>query len=747
MPTTTQDFSTALATQVDREALQAAAEAQGTSSYGYVLQGIEGAQSSIGSLSTSTSTSLSSGASTLTSLSTSTSTSLSTTESAVTSLSTSTSTSLSTVASAIAVLNTIDTTPIVIVTTGQSNAVGQRDDGPNPADTNIKVWDGVTNAWGSSDIMQTPFSRSQPNGNLSKNSIGLAYAHRIRKETKRPVYLIHDAVGGKAIEEWMGAGTASVRYAALATKVVNALATPELAGVNEIDYLLWTQGEENYQNTFGEYLTKFTTLDAQFRAEAWMSKVTPMLVFGLANLHKRYEVVIAQEYYCANENPNCVYVNSSGLLTRTPDNVGDDTHFIGESLWEHGYYRAYNSLVGARQTYDAPTFFSRGTGAYDGGNVAIANFNTLVSLESANARFPFNSPLSNGSIMWGLNCAANGSYTFTGGARVATDSGTLYSFGYGDTVSFGANGDYSGGFGFQNVVNGRYGLVIGRGNTISDDGALYAGLFGIYTTAQADKVIFQHGNGTTSANRSNVIAARQSGIVELQGSKARFTPTAFYNYAASMTADTVGDIRTIKVGNELQVQNCTVGNVNQGAGTWVQTYSKDFIKRYTWTTTANQNWASGTSFILGETILAGSPTLSATIRDLPYLGVAVGGTPAAPNGTFSELGAPNGYFKMNNNVTKKLIIDLRFTMTAGSYQDFAIQLIKWNGTAWVNVPGATRKAWRSNDGITENSTNFLTFSVGAADDFNTSVFAFRFINQSGTTLVFPPQDVILTFAA
>jgi hypothetical protein len=213
-----------------------------------------------------------------------------------------------------------------------------------------------------------------------------------------------------------------------------------------------------------------------------------------------------------------------------------------------------------------------------------------------------------------------------------------------------------------------------------------------------------------------------------------------------MTADTVGDIRTIKVGNELQVQNCTAANVNQGAGTWVQAYQKDFIKRYTWTTTASQNWASGTTFILGETILVGSPTLSATVRDLPYLGVAVGGTPAAPNGTFSELGTPNGYFKMNNTVTKRLIIDLRFQISPGSVQDVAIKLIKWNGTAWEDVPGATRKAARSNDAISENSTNFVTFSTGATDAYNTGVFAIRFVNQSGTNLTLPPQEVILTFS-
>ena len=113
MPTTPQDFPTALSTQVDREALQAAAEAKGTSPYGYVLQGIEGAQSSIGSLSTSTSTGLSGTNSALSSLSslvsTLSATDLTPVNSAVASLSTSTSTALSSTNSTVAALAPLPT--------------------------------------------------------------------------------------------------------------------------------------------------------------------------------------------------------------------------------------------------------------------------------------------------------------------------------------------------------------------------------------------------------------------------------------------------------------------------------------------------------------------------------------------------------------------------------------------------------------------------------------------------------------
>lgn len=260
------------------------------------------------------------------------------------------------------------------------------------------------------------------------------------------------------------------------------------------------------------------------------------------------------------------------------------------------------------------------------------------------------------------------------------------------------------------------------------------------------------GGGSTSAVNSAVasLSTSTSSVLSatnsIVGSLSTSTSTGF-----STTNSSVSSL-SASTSTVLSNTNSAIASLSTATSTALSTVlngssGKDLIKRYTWTTTANQTWNSGTSFIIGETVLAGTPTLSATVRDLPFLGVAAGGTPAAPNGTFSELGLPNGYFKMNNTVAKNLIVDIRFQITPGSVQDVAIQLIKWNGTAWINVPGATRKAWRSNDAISENSVNFITFSIGGSDDFNTGVFAFRFVNQSGTNLALPAQEVILSFFA
>jgi hypothetical protein len=352
----------------------------------------------------------------------------------------------------------------------------------------------------------------------------------MRKETKRPVYLIHDAYSGKPIEDWMGAGTASVRYAALATKVVNALATPELAGVTEIDYLLYTQGEENaLKDLFNDYLSKFTTLDKQFRAESWMGRVTPMLVFGLSNLHKRYQVCMAQEYYCANMNPNCIYVNAAGLETKTPDTIGDMTHFTGEALWEHGYYRAYSALnvSGGRPTLAAPMFFSRGVGAWNGdGTTAIANCTSMMSIDAATAKFPVNGSSAVGSWAWGPGCRADGNHTFAGGVDVITHNLCNYSLGWGRDIKFGEKADYSVAFGFQHSLNNEAQSAFGRGHSLFDVGSTAFGTFSKYSQAAqtaadpntgklASPVSFQFGIGDTDANRRNAITIRKSGSVEI----------------------------------------------------------------------------------------------------------------------------------------------------------------------------------------------------------------------------------------
>lgn len=479
-------------------------------------------------------------------------------------------------------------TPLVVVITGQSNAVGVRTGGPNPASAKVKTWDGITGAWGGSDINGYPWRRVQPDGNSQDggetgcNNTALSFAHRLADETGRPVYVIFDAYSGQPISQWVGSGTSSVRYAAIKAKVVAALASPELAskGITKIDYLLWAQGEDNaLTDDFASYAAQFSTLDTQFRAESWMTDKTPMLVMGMSGLHNRYQIWQAQLNHCENINRHCIYVNSAGLKTQFEiDGTGDYTHWLGASLWELGYYRAYDALTdrGISHRASPVPFYSRGNGAWAGQADAIALFDNLVgyscrtggvgltdtftgdgsttaftltldgvvssvtvagvastswtqssptlTFSSAPANGAaivvtysqaINGPAATGSISWGYRCNADGNYNMAGGYLSSVNNTANYDLLWGRSLTAISGASYGGGFGYQSQLNSTYQFFAGRGHSPADSGGAAVGLFSKYTTAQTDNVIFQAGIGTSTSVRKNGFAVRKSGIVEI----------------------------------------------------------------------------------------------------------------------------------------------------------------------------------------------------------------------------------------
>lgn len=412
--------------------------------------------------------------------------------------------------------------PFIIVITGQSNACGAHDDGNNPASPMVKTWDGLRNEWGGSDFTLTPWSDAAPNGNLANNNVGLALAHRVSEETGRPVYVIYDAVGGRPIEDWMGTGKTSARWASLQAKISSALASPELSewSIDAADVVIWAQGEENaLTDSFNTYIGKFKGLVKQFRDADWFDHESPLLVMGMSNLHARYQVGWAQMVFCENEDRNCIYVNSAGLKTQwDTDGTGDATHFLGVSLWEAGYYRAWYAIQSRAYTHramGAPMFYGRSEGRWNGQNVAIAGFSGLSSYNSKTSEFPVDGVVGLDSISWGWLCAATGRYSLAGGYLCSVDAAGRYNSVWGRDVSATATANYSGGYGYQNQLASNYGFVSGRGHIVADDAGSAVGLFSKYTAGQVDPVIHQVGTGSTNENRANGLTVRKSGLVEI----------------------------------------------------------------------------------------------------------------------------------------------------------------------------------------------------------------------------------------
>lgn len=417
----------------------------------------------------------------------------------------------------------------LVVICGQSNAMGARNGGPNPANPLVKVWDAMASGWGSSDFTQAPWTYAAPNGNLSCNNTGLSFAHRLAVETGKPTYLVFYFVGGTSIDHWVFDGNAGGNgdfYSALKARMAAALATPELAGKTTIDALIYAQGEEDYTRDFATYSAKLKLLDTQFRAETWFTSKTPIFITGMSGLHDRYQITPAHQYHCANVNANCRYVNSKGLQTEYDASggvSGDYTHWLGPSLWEMGYDRVWAAYSGKQVNPRSSNsiLFGRASGpATIADPQVITTFTSLTSWESRDLTASGITSLvaATGSISWGYQCAADGNYSFALGYNVSTGNLCNYTGVIGRDSSATDNADYCGVFGYQNVADATYSLVAGRGNTAASSGSCISGLFAEFTTAQTDPVTFQHGVGTTTSNRKNALTARYSGAAKLGAS-------------------------------------------------------------------------------------------------------------------------------------------------------------------------------------------------------------------------------------
>jgi hypothetical protein len=284
----------------------------------------------------------------------------------------------------------IGTEPILIAIAGQSNAEGINNGGPNPSNSLVKTWDAVTGAWVSGgQYTALPWTRSTPDGNSGNNNFSLGAAHYFAEKTGREVYIVFDAVGGQSITEWVGSGTSSTRYAALKTKVQNALNTTPFTSIskNTIDALIWAQGEEDFTQTFAWYLNNITTLDAQFKAETWVEEWTPFFIMGMSPLHDRYQVSAALRHFSNKSNGQWRYLSTRALRTEFQETgSGDFTHWLGDSLWAGGYDNIGPAILNNERFSNEDNdglFWNRGDGnAAASDSIVIASFDTLINWKS-----------------------------------------------------------------------------------------------------------------------------------------------------------------------------------------------------------------------------------------------------------------------------------------------------------------------------------------------------------------------------
>lgn len=243
--------------------------------------------------------------------------------------------------------------PFVVVSSGQSNARGNPNStgGVFPRSENVYMWLATEQGGAGSWIQDPDFANVtyyMPTTDTIQQSVGggtnntpLSLAHRMQVETGRPVYLILDARGGTAIEEWIDQGTASTRFASLSASVAAALL--EIPGSPAtVDVFTWQQGEANRTDTQTAYKNKLDTLVSQLSAESWYRTNTPFIVGELLRqVLDRYATINIAIHMLGSEDPDAYrYASSQGL-----PGLADDTHYTGASLYTLGYYRMFDALV------------------------------------------------------------------------------------------------------------------------------------------------------------------------------------------------------------------------------------------------------------------------------------------------------------------------------------------------------------------------------------------------------------------
>ena len=171
--------------------------------------------------------------------------------------------------------------PFVILAAGQSNQVGVDSSGDktNPTNTYIlNLLSGGTTlsqvAFGTAPLNVANGGSGTSGGPLSScNNMAVHFANALRNSgmipNSRPIVIIHNAVSGNAIDQWIGSGTSSTNWVSLLASIaaVNAV----YPGF-KIDHCMWAQGEGDYNGSGTAYSSKanyiagFATLLAQWRA-------------------------------------------------------------------------------------------------------------------------------------------------------------------------------------------------------------------------------------------------------------------------------------------------------------------------------------------------------------------------------------------------------------------------------------------------------------------------------------------------
>lgn len=223
-----------------------------------------------------------------------------------------------------------------IIAMGQSNMVGVGTDGGDLfIDTRVKVWNDAANEWILADpskslVTETLFI----NYHTNNNNLAFHFAKQIAEVYDIEVRILILAKSGINIGQYITIGNESTYYDTLR----NSLTASE---INEVDCILWHQGESNNYGKANSYADSLQIVIDRLRSEPEIELTTPFIAGELiegTSRDTRNDVYFNLEWFI---DDNYVVVAKLHDLPGIDDDV---VHFNGSSLVIAGRERYFESF-------------------------------------------------------------------------------------------------------------------------------------------------------------------------------------------------------------------------------------------------------------------------------------------------------------------------------------------------------------------------------------------------------------------
>lgn len=248
--------------------------------------------------------------------------------------------------------------PILLVFTGQSNAVGQQTIGsvPNSSNSRVFSWnsDGLAGGqarafgWAVPDLAAAElldYSGGAIYSGINQGDIGhigWACADYIQRKTGRDVYIVCVAFAGQAISTWLPAGSMEV---VLDGRVKDALASTEMSGITQVDAILWMQGESDSGRLAEDYIADWETVRGGFETEGWAGRHYTQWLLGETTTYG----FVWKDVYRTLAKLDSSQDEMVRLIRGTSlsySDVGIWGHYDGDSLMRMGASMARSLLAG-----------------------------------------------------------------------------------------------------------------------------------------------------------------------------------------------------------------------------------------------------------------------------------------------------------------------------------------------------------------------------------------------------------------